>query len=93
MTNIIEKPKTNTLIEEYRQQALAYGHEKAIRTFATPMLQAWEKACEGYADEDTELEGFADLMSEGCGNRRRHQPTIQDRDHHQPRGESPHAIL
>ena len=64
MTNIIEKPKTNTLIEEYRQQALAYGHEKAIRTFATPMLQAWEKACEGYADEDTELEGFADLMSE-----------------------------
>ena len=39
MTNIIEKPKTNTLIEEYRQQALAYGHEKAIRTFATPMLQ------------------------------------------------------
>lgn len=46
MTNIIEKPKTNTLIEEYRQQALAYGHEKAIRTFATPMLQAWEKACE-----------------------------------------------
>lgn len=28
MTNIIEKPKTNTLIEEYRQQALAYGHEK-----------------------------------------------------------------
>ena len=28
------------------------------------MLQAWEKACEGYADEDTELEGFADLMSE-----------------------------
>lgn len=64
MTNIIEKPKTNTLIEEYRQQALAYGHEKAIRTFATPMLQAWEKACEGYADEDTKLEGFADLMSE-----------------------------
>ena len=64
MTNIIEKPKTNTLIEEYRQQALAYGHEKAIRTFATPVLQAWEKACEGYADEDTELEGFADLMSE-----------------------------
>lgn len=64
MTNIIEKPKTNTLIEEYRQQALAYGHEKAIRTFATPMLQAWEKACEGYADEDAELEGFADLMSE-----------------------------
>lgn len=52
------------IIEEYRQQALAYGHEKAIRTFATPMLQAWEKACEGYADEDTELEGFADLMSE-----------------------------
>ena len=28
------------------------------------MLQAWEKACEGYADEDTELEGFAELMSE-----------------------------
>ena len=64
MTNIIEKPKTNTLIEEYRQQALAYGHEKAIRTFATPMLQAWKKACEGYAAEDTKLEGLADLMSE-----------------------------
>ena len=28
MTNIIEKPKTNTLIEEYRQQALAYGQDR-----------------------------------------------------------------
>ena len=62
MTNIIEKPKTNTLIEEYRQQALAYGHEKAIRTFATPMLQAWEKACEGYKSSRS-FGGFSQLRT------------------------------
>ena len=97
MTNIIEKPKTNTLIEEYRQQALAYGHEKAIRTFATPMLQAWEKACEGYADEDTELEGFADSCPKYSTSGMRQSPPPSTHDSRSgPSSTSrrkPHAIL
>lgn len=64
MTNIIENPRPTHSSKNTANRHWHTGTKKQSAPSPPPMLQAWEKACEGYADEDTELEGFADLMSE-----------------------------